>query len=137
LLSQGERQRILISRALSAAPSILFLDEPCAGLDPVAREDFLAFLQDLSDRGKSPHLVLITHHVEEIIPAITHVLLIRQGRVVAAGKKEQVLNSKLLSETFGAPLRLKKVIRAGKPRYQIDIEDDRRSSFSKRKKPVP
>src|ERR1019366_10829615 len=86
-LSQGERQRVLIARALIARPRLLILDEPCAGLDPVAREKFLSFLDRLARRRGAPALVLVTHHVEEITPAFTHALLLRPGRVVAAGPR--------------------------------------------------
>src|SRR5262249_14825269 len=82
-LSPGERQRVLIARALMARPRLLILDEPCAGLDPVAREKFLRFVHALARRRASPALVLVTHHVEEIMPAFTHALLIRAGRVLA------------------------------------------------------
>ena len=107
-LSQGERQRVLIARALMARPRLLILDEPCAGLDPVAREKFLRFVERLARRGKKsrPAIVLVTHHVEEITPAFTHALLLRAGKVVAAGPRRRVLTSSNLSATFGAPLRL-------------------------------
>src|SRR5205814_8299912 len=77
VLSQGERQRVLIGRALMARPRLLILDEPCAGLDPVAREHFLAFLQRLGERRGAPALIFVTHHVEEIMPVFTHALLLR------------------------------------------------------------
>lgn len=113
-LSQGERQRVLIARALMARPRLLILDEPCAGLDPVARQDFLGLMDRLAvsgagraeRRGVLPALVLVTHHVEEITPAFTHALLLRAGKVVAAGPCRTVLNSRTLSETFGARMRL-------------------------------
>lgn len=105
-LSQGERQRVLIARALMARPQLLILDEPCAGLDPVARERFLTYLEKLARRRSSPALVLVTHHVEEITPAFTHALLLRAGRVHAAGRRRSVLTSANLSATFDAPLRL-------------------------------
>ncbi len=105
-LSQGERQRVLIARALMARPRLLILDEPCAGLDPVAREKFLRFVERLARRENSPALVLVTHHVEEITPAFTHALLLRDGRVVAAGSRPAVLTSANLSVTFRAPLLL-------------------------------
>ena len=105
-LSQGERQRVLIARALMARPRLLILDEPCAGLDPVAREKFLAFVEQLARSRHAPALVLVTHHVEEITPAFTHALLLRGGRVVTAGLRASALTSKTLSATFAAPLRL-------------------------------
>ena len=106
VLSQGERQRVLIARALMARPRLLILDEPCAGLDPVAREHFLAFLQRLGSQRGAPALVLVTHHVEEIMPVFGHALLLREGRVVAAGERARVLTSALLSRTFAARLRV-------------------------------
>ena len=105
-LSQGERQRVLIARALMARPRLLILDEPCAGLDPVAREKFLAYIERLASRRSSPALVLVTHHVEEITPSFTHTLLLRAGQVQAAGPRQRVLTSANLSTTFRAPLRL-------------------------------
>lgn len=107
-LSQGERQRVLIARALMARPRLLILDEPCAGLDPVAREQFLHFLETMARHRQCPALVLVTHHVEEIVPAFTHVLLLRQGRVVTLGLRKETLTSEHLSETFGHPVRLKR-----------------------------
>ena len=107
-LSQGERQRILIGRALMADLKILFLDEPCAGLDPVAREDFLGFLRKLARRRNGPALVLVTHHVEEILPEFSHVLLLAGGKVQAAGAQKDILTSANLSKTFAARVRLQK-----------------------------
>ncbi|OAM87482.1 ABC transporter ATP-binding protein [Termitidicoccus mucosus] len=105
-LSQGERQRVLIARALMAKPRILILDEPCSGLDPVARDYFLGFVEKLARRRASPSLVLVTHHVEEITPAFTHALLLREGRVVADGPLAKALTARTLSTAFGAPMRL-------------------------------
>jgi len=109
-LSQGERQRVLIARALMAQPRLLILDEPCAGLDPVAREKFLAFIEKLARRRdrRAPALVLVTHHVEEIMPSFTHALLLRAGRTVAAGPRAKVLTSANLSALFGGRLRLRR-----------------------------
>jgi len=104
-LSQGERQRVLIGRALMAAPALLLLDEPCAGLDPAARETFVSFLERLA-RRPSPTLVLVTHHVEEIPPSFSHALLLKRGRVLAAGPKEKALTSAALTNAFNAPARL-------------------------------
>jgi iron complex transport system ATP-binding protein len=106
VLSQGERQRILIGRALMARPRLLILDEPCAGLDPVARENFLAFLQRLGSRRGAPALILVTHHVEEIAPVFGHALLLRGGSALASGEKDTVLTSANLSLAFGASVRL-------------------------------
>ena len=108
MLSQGERQRVLIGRALMARPRLLILDEPCAGLDPAAREHFLQFLQRLGGRCQAPALVLVTHHVEEIMPVFSHALILRRGRVLAAGKLSGVLNARRLSAAFGERLRLRK-----------------------------
>jgi iron complex transport system ATP-binding protein len=108
VLSQGERARVLIGRALMASPRLLILDEPCAGLDPAAREHFLQFLQRLGHRKSAPTLVLVTHHVEEIMPVFSHVLILKAGRVLAAGKKDATLDAARLSAAFGAPIRLRK-----------------------------
>jgi iron complex transport system ATP-binding protein len=107
VLSQGERQRVLIGRALMANPSLMILDEPCAGLDPVAREHFLQFLQKLGRRKSAPTLILVTHHVEEVMPVFSHVLLLKAGRILAQGRKTEVLTSELLSRAFGSRVRLK------------------------------
>ncbi|HEX9786353.1 MAG TPA: ATP-binding cassette domain-containing protein [Opitutaceae bacterium] len=106
VLSQGERQRVLICRALLARPPLLLLDEPCAGLDPVARAHLLDLIQLRTDRPRGPAIVLITHHVEEITPAFTHALLLRAGRVVTSGPLNQTLTPSFLSRTFAAPIRL-------------------------------
>lgn len=106
VLSQGERQRVLIGRALMAQPRVLILDEPCAGLDPAAREQFLEFLQRLGVQKKSPTLVLVTHHVEEIVPALSHVLILKNGAVLATGKKKKVMTSANLSRAFGLKMKL-------------------------------
>lgn len=119
-LSQGERQRVLIARSLMARPQLLILDEPCAGLDPVAREKFLRFVEKLARRRGAPALVLVTHHVEEITPAFTHALMLRAGRVVVAGAREKVLTSANLSETFRAPLRLG----CSGGRYRLDSAEE-------------
>ena len=122
VLSQGERQRVLIGRALMARPRLLILDEPCAGLDPAAREHFLQFLQRLGRRPAASTLVLVTHHVEEIMPVFSNVLVLRRGRVLAAGKKSTVLNSELLSAAFATRLHLKRL----KGRYSLAIADKTR-----------
>ena len=117
VLSQGERQRVLIGRALMARPELLILDEPCAGLDPVAREHFVQFLERLARRRGAPTLVLVTHHVEEIMPAFSHVLVLKGGRVLAAGTKARILTSATLSRAFHAPVRL----RRNRGRYSLTV----------------
>lgn len=117
VLSQGERQRVLIARALMAKPQVLILDEPCAGLDPAAREQFLQFLQQLGLGRNSPTLILVTHHVEEIMPVFSHVLALKSGQVLAAGKKSAVLTARLLAQAFEARVKLK--CRAG--RYEMIV----------------
>jgi iron complex transport system ATP-binding protein len=107
-LSQGERQRVLIGRALMAKPRLLILDEPCAGLDPAAREHFLQFLERLGRRPNAPTLVLVTHHVEEITPVFSHALILKSGRVLASGKKSSTLTTRHLSAAFGTPVKLQK-----------------------------
>jgi iron complex transport system ATP-binding protein len=107
-LSQGERQRVLIARALVARPRLLILDEPCAGLDPVARADFLAGVDGLARSPRAPTLVFVTHHVEEIMPAFTHVLVLAEGRVAAAGPRDDVLTGANLSRAFGRALQLRR-----------------------------
>lgn len=116
VLSQGERQRVLIARALMSRPRLLILDEPCAGLDPVAREHFLQFIDRLARQAGAPALVLVTHHVEEIMPAFSHALLLAGGRVTASGQRSAVLNSHELTRLFASPVRL------GRRRDRLHLE---------------
>ncbi|MPY83685.1 MAG: ATP-binding cassette domain-containing protein [Actinophytocola sp.] len=107
-LSEGERKRALIARALMTDPEMLLLDEPAAGLDLGGREDLVARLSMLAMDPEAPATVLVTHHVEEIPPGFTHVLLLRDGAEVASGLIEDVLSSESLSETFGQGLVLER-----------------------------
>jgi iron complex transport system ATP-binding protein len=107
-LSEGERKRVQIARALMTDPELLLLDEPAAGLDLGGREDLVRRLGELADDPASPTLVLVTHHVEEIPPGFTHALLLRGGRIVAQGLAHDVLTDDNLSQTFGIPLRVER-----------------------------
>jgi iron complex transport system ATP-binding protein len=107
-LSEGERKRTQIARALMTDPELLLLDEPGAGLDLGGREDLVSRLSDLARSASAPAQVLVTHHVEEIPAGYTHALLLREGVVVASGPLSQVLTGERLSETFGLPLQLER-----------------------------
>jgi iron complex transport system ATP-binding protein len=103
-LSEGERKRTLIARALMTDPELMLLDEPTAGLDLGGREDLIARLTELALDPDSPAMVLVTHHVEEIPPGFTHAMLLREGTIVAAGTLGDVMTADNLSKTFGVPL---------------------------------
>jgi iron complex transport system ATP-binding protein len=107
-LSQGERQRVQIARALMTDPELLLLDEPAAGMDLGGREDLIRRLTRFAADPNAPASVLVTHHVEELPPGISHVLLLRDGRAVASGLATDVLTDALLSETFGLPLHVER-----------------------------
>ncbi|HEV7824432.1 MAG TPA: ABC transporter ATP-binding protein [Mycobacteriales bacterium] len=107
-LSEGERKRVQIARALMTDPELLLLDEPAAGLDLGGREDLVRRLGELAEDPAAPTLVLVTHHVEEIPPGFTHALLLRDGRTVAQGLTADVLTDDNLSQTFGIPLRVER-----------------------------
>ena len=103
-LSQGERKKTFYARAMMTSPEIMIVDEPTSGLDILAREQFLTHLQNAHLNAESPVLLYVTHYPEEIIPAVTHVLLLKNGRVVAADKKEKVLTDQLLTQAFDVPI---------------------------------
>jgi iron complex transport system ATP-binding protein len=107
-LSSGERQRVLIARALLAQTALLLLDEPMAGLDLGAREELVGRLAALATDAGTPPVVLVTHHVDEIPPGFTHLLLLRAGRIVTAGPIGETLRAAALSDTFGLPLELER-----------------------------
>ena len=103
-LSEGERKRVQIARALMADPELLLLDEPAAGLDLGGREDLVQILSILANFDQAPVIVMVSHHVEEIPPGFTHALLLRDGRVTTSGRIDEVVTEEALSETFGMPL---------------------------------
>jgi iron complex transport system ATP-binding protein len=112
VLSQGERSRTLIARALMAQPRLLLLDEPAAGLDVAGREQLLASLDDVRRRHPGLATVLVTHHLEELPASTTHALLLRAGRILAAGPVGDVLTTELVTACFGHPVNVSR--RAGR-----------------------
>jgi iron complex transport system ATP-binding protein len=107
-LSEGERKRVQIARALMTDPELLLLDEPAAGMDLGGREDLIRRLSSFAENPEAPALVLVTHHVEELPPGTSHVLLLREGAVVAQGLAADVLTDENLSTTFGLALRVER-----------------------------
>ena len=105
-LSTGEARRVLIARALVSNPRAVILDEPTAGLDIVARRHFLHSIQQITRHDKT--VLLVTHHVEEIIPEIKRVILIKNGRIFRDGSKDDILTSSILSELFDEPIELRR-----------------------------
>jgi iron complex transport system ATP-binding protein len=101
LLSEGERQQVLLARALMSKPELLLLDEPAAGLDLGAREVLVRRLASLAADPAVPPMVLVTHHLEEVPPGVTHVALMRRAHLIAAGPVDLVLTSEAVSEAFG------------------------------------
>jgi iron complex transport system ATP-binding protein len=107
-LSSGERQRVQLARTLMNDPGLLLLDEPTAGLDLGGREDLVGRLAALAADPSTPPIVLVTHHVDEIPPSFTHVLMLRAGKVLARGPLEQTLTAESLTECFGIPVDLQR-----------------------------
>jgi len=107
-LSEGERKRVQIARALMADPELLLLDEPAAGLDIGGREDLVQRIGWLLRDPRSPMMVLVTHHVEEVPQGFTHGMLLRKGAVLAAGPLEEVFTERNLSRCFGVPLQVER-----------------------------
>lgn len=103
-LSYGEGRRVLLARALVFKPDLLVLDEPCTGLDIPTRERFLSSLQKLT--ATKTRMIYVTHHVEEILPVITHVLYLKKGRVQAQGPKKEMLSGPVISKALGCRIRL-------------------------------
>ena len=106
VLSQGEQQKILIARARMTRPYLIVLDEPCAGMDPGARENFLATLWTVGKQTVLPTMIYVTHHVEEILPLFGQTLVLREGRVLHAGATRAVLKPDVLEELYGVAMKL-------------------------------
>ena len=98
ILSQGEKQRVLIARALMADPKLLILDEPCTGLDIFAREQLLTMIQELMREEEAPTIIYVTHHLEEILPEISHVIILKDGKPHSSGPKKEILTSSNISD---------------------------------------
>jgi len=111
VLSQGERQKVMVARALVADPLLLVFDEPCDGMDPGARERFLAWLGDHLGDGRGPAVVLVTHHIEEIIPAFDRTIVIKAGSVLVSGATSDVLTQPVFESLYDT--RLARLERAG------------------------
>lgn len=124
-LSQGEQQKVLIARARMTQPYVIVLDEPCAGMDPAARENLLAALEEVGRQKKIPSLIYVTHHVEEILPLFTSTLVLSAGKVLHAGPTRSVLRRDVLRELYGVSLT---VIKSG-GRYWPVIGHNARSKF--------
>ncbi|NBW41414.1 ATP-binding cassette domain-containing protein [bacterium] len=119
-LSYGEQKRALLARALISQPSILILDEPCTGLDIRARERFLELLEQRVLDNQTLHVLYTSHHADEIMPFITHLLTLKNGEISASGPKKEVLSSKLLSNLFDFPVMLHH--NAMQDRYSVEHE---------------
>lgn len=123
-LSEGEKKRVLIARSLMAAPDLLLLDEPGAGLDLGARERLIDSLVSLAAAPSTPPVVLVTHHVEEIPPGFDRILVLAGGRAVACGSLDEVLTADTLRDTFGMPLEIEKRRTRWRAWVEINPADD-------------
>ena len=105
-LSEGERKRVLIARAMMSDPELLLLDEPASGLDLGGREDLLGRLENLAKDPTSPITVIVTHHIEEIPVGTTHALLLKNGKALASGPISEVVTSQNLSDAYNIPIKV-------------------------------
>lgn len=117
-LSQGERQRVLIARALMNKPQLLILDEPCTGLDIFAREQLLNMIGNISREDDPPTLLYVTHHVEEILPCFEHSLLIKQGEVFAAERTDKLMTSERMTRFLDVPVQIER----SNGRYWLSVQ---------------
>ena len=105
-LSQGEQQKVLICRARMTEPYLVILDEPCAGMDPGAREAFLSSLLSVGKNGSHPSLVYVTHHMEEILPVFEKTLVLKNGRVILCGKTDEIVTSQTIEKLYGVSMQI-------------------------------
>lgn len=103
-LSQGEKQKVLIVRALVGSPRLLIMDEPCSGLDIFSREHLLSRIERIGHQASAPTLVYVSHRIEEILPVFTHTLLLRRGRIHSQGRTKEMINKRNLSDFFETPV---------------------------------
>ncbi len=103
-LSQGEKQKIMLARALMNSPELLILDEPCTGLDIFARESFLSLVESTGNSDNSPTLLYVSHHIEEILPVFENTLLLKEGGVYMSGRKDEILTGGNLTSFFDHPV---------------------------------
>ncbi|WP_209122229.1 ABC transporter ATP-binding protein [Alkalihalobacillus sp. BA299] len=106
ILSQGEKRKTFLARAWMGNPELLILDEPCNGLDVFSRESLLETIEELTHLENGPTIIYVTHHIEEMVRGITDALILKEGKVVAKGKKENVITAKNLESAFNLPLKL-------------------------------
>jgi iron complex transport system ATP-binding protein len=118
-LSQGERQKVLLCRALMPRPDLLILDEPCTGLDLASRERLLESIEKLGRDSRGPTLLMVTHHIEEIVPAVARTLLLKDGRIAAQGPKDEVLRGPVLSAALGVTVH----VRQARDRFWVRLHD--------------
>ena len=118
-LSQGEKQLLLIARSLMEEPELLILDEATSGLDLFARERLLNQIKKITQMDQAPTILYVTHHVEEIISALDHVLLLKEGEIIAQGPKEDILQKEVMDRFYPQPVEL---IELGEGRYFIKAE---------------
>lgn len=118
-LSQGEKQRVILARALMNSPKVLVLDEPCTGLDIFAREHFLSALEDIARSSNPPSMLYVSHHIEEILPVFNHTLLLKKGSVHSSGETRSVLKQSNLIDFFESPVEI--AWRNGRARIHLPL----------------